>query len=140
MRTKVDVYAWLIWIALALALVSGCKYRKVFSSPTITQLPPAQYVQQMESDSAFYLIDVRTSLEYSASHMDSAINISYVLGGFQRKVAELDTNRTVYLYCETAHRSPYATKALKKAGFTRIYDLKRGYRAYRKYQRRQARR
>ena len=125
-------------LALVL-LATSCQHKRIFSTSTIRQLPVQQYAKQLATDSNYYLIDVRTPMEYSMSHIDSAINISYVFGRFQRRVEALDTNRTVYLYCQTAHRSPHATKALKRAGFTRIYDLKHGYHTYRKHQRRLAR-
>ena len=124
-------------LLLCSGMLAACSHRTIFDRGTVRQLPVQEYVHRLEADSHRYIIDVRTSVEYSIGHLDSAINISYVAGRFKKKIAQLDTTRTVYLYCQTAHRSPYATKRLKEAGFTRIYDLKKGYRKYQQYQRKE---
>jgi rhodanese-related sulfurtransferase len=38
----------------------------------------------------------------------------------------------VFIYCETAHRSPMAARKLRRIGFVEITDLKKGYKPYRK--------
>lgn len=119
-------------LALYLFLVSGCSPGKVFhTSEDVRQLPLVDYLSALQSDTNCYLIDVRTPFEYQSQHLDQAINISYIGFNFRKKLAKLDRNKTVFLYCETAHRSPYAAKRMQKMGFKRIVDLAGGYKSIR---------
>ncbi len=81
----------------------------------------------MKSVEAPYILDVRTGLEYKKEHIEGALSFSFLNTDFDWKIADLDTSRPVFIYCETAHRSPFAAKRLKKAGFQNVYDLKGGY-------------
>ena len=99
---------------------------KIFNSNTIKQLDKDVYLQLIEEKKEALVIDLRTPFEYNMSHHPRAININYLMR-FKEKISKLDTNKPVFICCETAHRSPYATLQLKEVGFTEIYDLKKGY-------------
>jgi len=109
-------------------LTMSCTYRNIYNTETIKQIPIDEYIskiQTLDSDSVI-IIDVRTPAEYDISHYPTAINVNY-FKNFKKETASLDTSKTVFIYCETAHRSPYAAKILKQNGFTKIYDLEKGY-------------
>ncbi|MEM6719460.1 MAG: rhodanese-like domain-containing protein [Bacteroidota bacterium] len=77
------------------------------------------------------LVDVRTKLEYNAGHIENAANIDFFdRSNFNENFAEFDREKPVYLYCRSGHRSQRAAKKLVKIGFTKIYDLKGGYKAW----------
>lgn len=106
----------------------SCNYKRIYSTHTIRQLNKKEYLAKLDSCSgSCLLIDVRTGHEYRKAHLPNAVNISYLSGNFYRQVKTLDTAKAVFIYCQTAHRSPLATKKLKKAGFKKIYDLEGGY-------------
>lgn len=106
---------------------------KIFhTSEDIQQLPLDAYIEALQGDPNHYLIDVRTPFEHRSQHLEGATNISFIGFKFGKEIDKLDRDKTVFIYCETAHRSPYAAKRLKKMGFTRIIDLAGGYRTYRK--------
>lgn len=111
---------------LPLVLV-GCGYSKIYSSEDHALLPKSEYLNRIEQLDNEIIIDVRTPIEYSRGHIRNAINISFLGFSFEERAMELDTNRPLFIYCETAHRSPYAMRTLKKLGFSRIYDLEKGY-------------
>lgn len=113
-------------VSLAFCAVTGCN-KHIYNSTTIKQLPKNEYFALMDSLVEPYILDIRTGLEYKRGHVEGARNISFLSSEFGWHIADLDTSRPVFLYCETAHRSPFATKQLKKAGFTQIYDLEGGY-------------
>ncbi len=114
------------WLAL-LIIFSGCHYTKIYSSANHALLDKAEYLNRIEALHNELIIDVRTPMEYSRGHLDSAINISFISFSFGKRAKQLDSTRPVFIYCETAHRSPYAMRKLKKLGFKRVYDLKKGY-------------
>ena len=77
------------------------------------------------------LVDVRTSLEYKAGHIKDAVNIDFFdRANFNENFAHFDRAKPIYLYCRSGNRSQRAAKKLVRIGFTEIYDLKGGYKAW----------
>lgn len=68
------------------------------------------------------LLDVRTPEEFAAGHLPEAINIPVrELAGRQDEIGP--TTRPVVLYCRSGTRSGLAARALRKAGFSEVYNL-----------------
>ena len=69
------------------------------------------------------LVDVRTEEEYEKSHLDGAINISYL--GIQILAKELIPDKTtpVIVYCATGKRSQQAKMCLDYLGYENVYYL-----------------
>jgi rhodanese-related sulfurtransferase len=111
---------------------TSCLPGRVFDQPNVSQLPADEYLEKLEASEDHYLIDVRTRMEFKKAHLEGAMNNSYIRPGFGRRIRDLDPSKPVFLYCETAHRSPYAARKLFKKGFDQIYDLEGGYRILRK--------
>jgi rhodanese-related sulfurtransferase len=77
------------------------------------------------------LIDLRTPKEYRAGFIDDAINIDYFdQTNFKNSFEKLDKNKPVYIYCRSGNRSQKSVPLLLDFGFTEIYDLKGGYKAW----------
>ena len=72
------------------------------------------------------LLDVRSPEEYAQGHIKHAVNINYFDADFMDQIMKLDKNEEIYLYCKGGIRSNNAANKLKKAGFTKVYDLKGG--------------
>ncbi len=120
-------------LMLLVMICASCAPNKIFhTSENIQQLPLETYLETLEQDTNHYLIDVRTAPEYKKQHLEEATNISFVNFKFKRELDKLDRDKTVFIYCETAHRSPFAAKKLSKMGFKKVIDLEGGYRSYRK--------
>lgn len=113
-------------VSVFVCALMGCN-KNIYSTSSVKQLPKDQYLALMDSLENPYILDVRTGLEYKQGHIDGAQSMSFLSSEFSWRISELDTTRPVFLYCETAHRSPFATKQLKRVGFSQIYDLKEGY-------------
>ena len=74
------------------------------------------------------LIDVRTSEEYEAGHIDDAVNYNIIDSDtFLAQIENLDKEQPVYLYCKMGGRSNRAAELLKKKGFKKIFDYSGGY-------------
>jgi len=72
------------------------------------------------------IIDVRTPGEYESGHIKNAININVSDSNFQEKIAQLNKNEKVYVYCKIGSRSNKAANILVKNGFKQVYDLNGG--------------
>jgi rhodanese-related sulfurtransferase len=87
--------------------------------------------EQLKSDAAPQLVDVRQPSEYRAGHIRGAVNVP--IGAFTERLPELglDPQRPIVAICLTAHRSIPAVRLLRQAGFRRVYQLGGGMLAWR---------
>ena len=106
-------------------------------TPTVSKAPGAKQVitaaqlsEILRSSTGQQLIDVRTPEEFAAGHIEGARNLNIYDDDFSSRIAELDRDKPVYLYCKSGKRSAKAAEALKKLDFPEIYELKGGYKAW----------
>lgn len=79
------------------------------------------------------LLDVRTEKEWDNGRLEGATRIDISKDGFTEKaVANLDKSQPLLIYCHSGWRSADAAKRLGKAGFTKLYNLKGGIKAWTK--------
>lgn len=112
----------LLFIAIT-SFVASCQNKK---EGEIIMITPEQVVDAVNSEKELQLVDVRTSDEYSVSHLKNAQNICVTNDDFKEKVATLDKDEPVYVYCKKGGRSARAALILKEMGFTKVYDLQGG--------------
>lgn len=93
---------------------------------TVTQL-----IEQMKTDSALVILDVRTKEELTGKlpKIESAINIP--LQELQDRIDELEPykNKEIAVICRTGHRSSQAYVILKKHGY-KVENVLGGMKAY----------
>lgn len=96
------------WIALLTGLISLSSLAETW---------------EFKGDRSTLLIDVRTSSEYAAGHIEGAINIPLdSLADRIQAVAGTDKDRPILLYCRSGRRSAIAKMELEKQGYRRIQD------------------
>ncbi len=67
----------------------------------------------------YIIVDVRTNEEYSEGHLVGALNIPY--DSIDENV-DLDTDKTILVYCRSGQRSKIAKATLLNLGFD-VYDM-----------------
>ena len=67
-------------------------------------LEVSKYEKKM-TESDVQLVDVRTPEEFSEGHLENAINIDVTADDFDAKVASLDKEKPVMVYCKSGGRS-----------------------------------
>lgn len=72
------------------------------------------------------VIDVRTPKEYAESSLIDAVNINWKDSTFIQKVQSYDKDEPILVYCRSGARSSEAATALRKEGFTEVYELDGG--------------
>jgi rhodanese-related sulfurtransferase len=104
------------------------------SSSSVEQISETNYkvVSQTEFKTLIkagkgQLLDVRTPSEFNAGHIKTADNIDFTGSYFREKVAKLDREKPVLIYCHSGNRSGKASLILKELGFKEVYDLQGGY-------------
>lgn len=82
------------------------------------------FVKKYKATPNSQLLDVRTPAEWANGKLNNSICTDYLDESFAKKVEQLDKEKPVFVFCAVGGRSAKATKALKDAGFTQIYNLK----------------
>ena len=110
-------------IALFAAFVWSCNSKE---EAKVEMVSPVQVYEAVYGENALQLVDVRTPEEFEVSHLKDAQNICVTSPDFREKVAGLDKQKPVHVYCKKGGRSADAAKILKDMGFTKVYDLQGG--------------
>ena len=115
-----------------LAPVSACSSAPA-SAPTApasapvapVKVDPAAWVQAARSPGTV-VIDVRSPEEFTAGHLQGAINLNVESPDFAQLAATLDPATTYALYCHSGRRSAIAAATLAELGVVHVYDLQGG--------------
>lgn len=111
-----------ILLLIMSCLFFSCKGKK---DDVIQLLEPITYKEKIAADNV-QLIDVRTPEEYAEGKIAEATNINYHHPDFKKRVATLNKDLPIAVYCKKGGRSGKAAKILKELGFKEIYDLDGG--------------
>lgn len=83
-----------------------------------------------DSGADFVLVDTREESEWAAGHAAGAMHLSK--GVIERDIEKTipDTSKKIVLYCGGGFRSALAADALQKMGYSNVYSLAGGWRAW----------
>ncbi len=96
----------------------------------VTMLTPQQAKENIEKDKSIQLLDVRTADEFSTGHIDKAANSCVTTDEFVQKMANLNKDKPVYVYCKSGGRSAKASKILVDNGFSQVFEVTGGITAW----------
>ncbi|WP_339888573.1 rhodanese-like domain-containing protein [uncultured Flavobacterium sp.] len=112
-----------IFLSLSVLLVVACSCVK--QQEGVTLVDSNKFEEQMK-ESTSQIVDVRTSEEFAEGHIQKAVNIDVNSADFITKIATLDKEKPVMVYCRSGGRSAKAAGILKENGFKQVYDLDGG--------------
>ncbi|MBB6004407.1 rhodanese-like domain-containing protein [Arcicella rosea] len=118
--SKIDY--WIVAIFFVLASCSNPQSVKNINSDEFKKL--------IETSNAPLVLDVRTDTEVATGVIPDAIQIDYTADNFEQKIAQLDKNKTVFVYCASGGRSAAAANVLAGNGFKHVYNLEGGIDAW----------
>jgi rhodanese-related sulfurtransferase len=87
---------------------------------------------QLTANKANVILDVRTAKEFESGHLPGALNLDFTAADFAEKAAALDRSKTYLVHCASGGRSVKACDALGHFGFSQLYNLPGGFRAWAK--------
>ena len=73
------------------------------------------------------LLDVRSESEFAAGHVAGAVNIP--LTELRDRLAELNPDQAIWVYCQVGQRAYYATRSLRLNGL-KAFNLSGGFKTY----------
>jgi hydroxyacylglutathione hydrolase len=88
-------------------------------------------VDQRLRENAPTMLDIREPDEWSAGHINGAMNIP--LGSLVERLGEIPNDRALVVYCEAGFRAPVATSILQRAGVRSFAELIGGMQAWLAY-------
>lgn len=107
--------------AMVLTTITGNAQNHTFKSLTV------EAYEQAIADTTVIRLDVRTSEEFAAGHIDRAINIDVLNPDFeQRATSTLPLSKTIAINCRSGKRSKRAAQILVRHGYC-VIELDSGF-------------
>jgi rhodanese-related sulfurtransferase len=95
-----------------------------------TSLNADEFEKAVNKDSV-QILDVRTPGEYAAGHIKNTLQANWNdAAEFSRRIAFIDKNKPVYVYCLAGGRSAAAAKKMREMGYDQVYELSGGINAW----------
>ena len=106
-----------------LTLVEGAKRR-------IREVTIDDVKKYRQAGLDFVLVDTREESEWAAGRAEGAIHLGK--GIIERDIEKTipDTDKKIVLYCGGGYRSALAAEALEKMGYTDVFSMAGGWRAW----------
>jgi len=99
-----------------------------FETDSIESISPEQFESQMSEKSI--IVDARKPGEFSAEHVESAVNIP--LDFVNEQLSEVPKEEEFYLHCAGGYRSVIMASILKARGYHNIVNVEKGMAGIRK--------
>lgn len=84
------------------------------------------FIERYQKDERAVLLDVRTASEYAEGYLPDAVHIDFYAPDFKEKIAQLDKEKTYYLYCRSGNRSGKTLAMMRELGFSTMFDAAGG--------------
>lgn len=107
-------------------LILTFSFSTLLGAPGKSNLDATTFSAKIKQTPNAQIIDVRTPGEFTQSHIENAQNINISSSDFQQKVAKLNKDKAVFVYCLSGSRSSYGMNMLESMGFKEIYNLSGG--------------
>jgi rhodanese-related sulfurtransferase len=119
-------------LIIALILLTSLKLTaQVPDSLKVTSLPLADFQTAIQNDNKALLADVREFFEYRKSRIKNAVNIPSS-GDLKPAIDTISRTRSLYFYCTSGFRSKRVGVKFYDKGFTKVFSLNGGIKAWRK--------
>jgi len=101
------------------------------SAQTNSALTTSEFESGISTKDSIQILDVRTPGEYGSGHIKGALLADWNnKEEFKRRVAFIDKNKPVYVYCLAGGRSAAAAEKMRAEGYEAVYELKGGINAW----------
>ena len=117
---------FVLLLFLTVGLVANVQAQKASAPAKVLDLPTAAFIKKVQLVKSPQLLDVRSPEEWAKGKIASSLCVTYNDPEFAKKVAGLDKQKPVFVYCAGGGRSPIAAKALAGLGFKEIYNCDDG--------------
>lgn len=118
-----------IFFLLTLAALSGfaCAGEKKTDGATHVD---ANGAEKLIKEGKVTVIDVRTPDEYKEGHIAGAKQVDFTENDFEEQISKLDKSKAYLVHCAAGNRSSNSLEVFQKLGFSTIYHLDGGLKAW----------
>lgn len=95
-------------------------------APDVPEITPTELKSRLDNGDAPLLVDVRERFERRIADLPEHGQIRIPTGEFFQRMAELDRDRTIVLYCRSGGRSAWAARLLLERGYPKVLNLRGG--------------
>lgn len=95
------------------------------------QVSAAEANEELQRENHSVFLDVRTTQEFAAAHINGAINIPLDAVEENIEKAVPDFTVPIYVYCLSGSRSIQAAMILQNLGYKNVFDVRSGLLAWR---------
>jgi len=96
----------------------------------IQELDVSQTRERLRTNSKAQLIDVREDNEWQAGHAEGAEHLGKGIIERDIEIQVPDKDTVLILYCGGGYRSALAAEVLQRMGYTRVYSMAGGWKAW----------
>jgi rhodanese-related sulfurtransferase len=96
----------------------------------VREVSVADTQQRMRESSEAKLIDVREDKEWDAAHAAGAVHLGKGIIERDIETTVPDKNTELILYCGGGYRSALAADALQRMGYTNVFSMAGGWKAW----------
>lgn len=115
-------------------IISTCLFSSIIFSCTAqtkNKLTADEFEKETGTKDSIQVLDVRTPKEFFEGHIKNALQADWNdQAEFERRLAFVDKNKPVYVYCLAGGRSAAAAEKMRNAGY-HVYELSGGTNAWR---------
>ncbi len=97
-------------------------------APDYEIITPQELKERLDTGDRPELLDVRERWEFEIARIEGSRLVP--IGEVAERVSELDPEKETVVICHHGARSAYVTRALQRAGFTKVLNLEGGLDAY----------
>ncbi len=112
-------------------LLMSCNTNSLKENTKIVNLNVEEFKAKMTTPNVV-VVDVRTAEETADGKIEGAIEIDVKAADFEEKIKALDKNKIYLVYCRSGKRSTKACRIMEEEGVQNLYNLKGGYKAWKK--------
>lgn len=111
-------------VCLLLLNIFSCKAQQ-------NNLSADEFERGISNKDSVQVLDVRTPGEYASGHIKGSLLADWNdKEEFDRRIAFIDKNKPVYVYCLVGGRSSLAADKLRAAGYQNVFNLAGGIKAW----------
>lgn len=92
----------------------------------LSELSATEFLKKINATEDAVIVDVRTPEEFQKGHIQNALNLNWNGSEFEKQLATLDKNKTIFVYCLSGGRSRSAAAKMRKAGFEKVIEMPGG--------------
>ena len=109
-----------IGLCVVLAAVMYLSMSHEVNEPTVLFVTSSEAHEKISEHQDAFILDVRSSGEFTASRVPGAVNIPYLNIEREQNLLPQDRNALIFVYCRTGRRAAIAASELLDLGYVNI--------------------